>query len=170
MGQANFEYGKNLQAAIQQGADPAALQKMIDDLGPQAGLALQQLVQGGRKAIDDFNAAAGRAERGADSLATGLDVVAAAAAGIDIGSVTRALDGLPKEVVTNIKTNGVPRTFAEVDALVERYNLTEKERRALITLKDNASHELDAILRKMGLLRDKTVTVTTVITTTNRGS
>ncbi|QSR25518.1 hypothetical protein CFH99_07760 [Nocardioides aromaticivorans] len=56
-GRAAAEMGRNLREAIRNGADPTALQTLIDKLGPQAGLALEQLANGGERAANRFNRA-----------------------------------------------------------------------------------------------------------------
>lgn len=70
-----------------------------------------------------------------------------------------AFQSLPGEVMTDIMTNGVPRTVAQVDALVKKYGLTEKERVALITLKDAASAGIGNIINLIHNVKGKTVTV-----------
>lgn len=72
-----------------------------------------------------------------------------------------AYDSLPSDVKTNILANGIPKTEAEVNALVEKYKLTEKERRALLTLTDKASAGIQVVQNRLDGLRDKNVTVTT---------
>lgn len=72
-----------------------------------------------------------------------------------------AFDSLPVEVRTNILAHGIPKTEADVDALVAKYKLTEKERRALVTLTDKASAALRVVQARLDGLRDKNVTVTT---------
>ena len=63
------------------------------------------------------------------------------AAGIEVVSrkvktLRRGYASLPKWIQTDIKANGVPKTTAEVDKLVKQFGLTEKQRTALIKLKD----------------------------------
>ncbi|MFE6645657.1 hypothetical protein ACFVJS_03780 [Nocardioides sp. NPDC057772] len=70
-------------------------------------------------------------------------------------------NGLPSEVRTHLRTAGVPTTNAQIDALVAKYKLTEKERRALVTLKDSASLGLGNIINLIRGIQDKSVTVTT---------
>lgn len=88
------------------------------------------------------------------------------AAGIDIATLKarearKAFLSLPKEVRSLVRTEGVPKTMAEVDALVAKYKLTEKERRALITLKDNASATARAINQLLNeAARDRVSTIT----------
>lgn len=76
---------------------------------------------------------------------------------------------LPKDVRTAIRTDGVPQTTAQVNALVKRYELTEKERRALISLQDAASGGIRNIIDLISNVRDKQVTVTTVMRTVHTG-
>ena len=59
---------------------------------------------------------------------------------------------LPRDVRTDIRSNGIPQTSAEVDRLVEKYQLTEKQRRALITLSDLASKPNGNVLDKLGIV------------------
>lgn len=70
-----------------------------------------------------------------------------------------AFQSLPGEVMTHIMTNGVPRTTAQVNALVEKYKLTEEQRTALITLKDAASAGIGNIIGLIHNVKGKTVTV-----------
>lgn len=87
------------------------------------------------------------------------------ALGIDEATVKarrarEAFFALPKDVRTRIKTDGVPETKAEIDALVAKYKLTEKERRALISLKDNASGAAAVINRILdNAARDRSSTI-----------
>lgn len=90
------------------------------------------------------------------------------AAGIDIATLKarearKAYLALPKEVRTALRTEGVPKTVGEIDALVKKYKLTEQERRALISLKDNASGAAAMINRILdNAARDRTATITTI--------
>lgn len=70
-----------------------------------------------------------------------------------------AFESLPGEVMTDIMTNGVPRTNAQIDALVKKYQLTEEQRTALITLKDAASAGIGNIINLIHNVKGKTVTV-----------
>lgn len=63
-GEAAQELGRNTREALRNGADPEALQKIIDELGPAAGLALRQLANGGKAAAREFNRSAGVMTRG----------------------------------------------------------------------------------------------------------
>ncbi len=65
---------------------------------------------------------------------------------------------LPKDVQTDLKANGIPTTEAAVDHLVEKYKLTEKQRTALVNLRDMATGDMVAILAKLGLIDSKTAT------------
>lgn len=64
-------------------------------------------------------------------------------------------DKMPKGVKTEIKANGIPKTVADVNRLVARYGLTEKQRTALITLKDLASKDISAVLKALGVVNNK---------------
>jgi hypothetical protein len=70
-----------------------------------------------------------------------------------------AFESLPGDVMTEITTNGVPRTTAQIDALVAKYKLTEEQRTALITLKDAASAGIGNIINLIHNVKGKTVTV-----------
>ncbi|HEY9394533.1 MAG TPA: hypothetical protein VIP58_10340 [Nocardioides sp.] len=70
-----------------------------------------------------------------------------------------AFQSLPGEVMTHIMTNGVPRTNAQIDALVKKYKLTEEQRTALVTLRDAASAGLGNIINLIHNVKGKTVTV-----------
>ncbi|AIY18007.2 hypothetical protein GUY44_18865 [Pimelobacter simplex] len=72
-----------------------------------------------------------------------------------------AFDSLPKDVRTDIKANGIPQTESAVDALVRKYKLTEKERKALVKLMDQATPSINAIIARLNDIRDRNVTVTT---------
>lgn len=76
------------------------------------------------------------------------------AAGIDrsilqVREARRNIEALPKKVQTVVRADGIPRTIGEVNALVKKYNLTEKERRALITLRDLASKGIGIVDGKL---------------------
>lgn len=77
-----------------------------------------------------------------------------------IAGARDALRDLPPEVQTHIATKGVPRTAAQVDALVAKYKLTEKQRTALMTLRDLASGPLGSILRQLLSLDGRTALIT----------
>jgi hypothetical protein len=96
------------------------------------------------------------------------------AAGLDLVTLRakealRAFNSLPKNVRTDVKENGIPQTMAKVDALVKKYDLTEKERKALITLMDHASPGIRGIINLIGQVRDKSVTITTYTRTHDLG-
>lgn len=159
------DYGENLRQALANGADPEALQRLIDDLGPAAGLALQQLVRGGRRAAQEFNQSFGEMERAGRRLSGAIGDVSDEITGTTRRAAQNAkdaFDSLPKDVRTRIRADGIPQTKAQVDGLVEKYELTEAERQALITLKDMASGRIQSIINLIGNVRDKTVTITTI--------
>lgn len=73
-----------------------------------------------------------------------------------------AFDSLPKEVQTDIQVNGIPQTVAQVDRLVEKYKLTEEQRKALITASaGGAFATIDQVVARLGGIRDKNITITT---------
>lgn len=73
-----------------------------------------------------------------------------------------AFDSLPPEVQTDIRANGIPQTEGAVDALVAKYKLSEKERRALITASaGRAFTTTGQVIAKLREVRDKNVVVTT---------
>jgi hypothetical protein len=79
------------------------------------------------------------------------------AAGIDevdlrARRVREIFQGMPKRVRTEIRSEGIPETTAQVNALVKKYDLTEKQRKALITLKDLASKDIGNILDKLHIV------------------
>lgn len=80
--------------------------------------------------------------------------------------VRTALNTVPKAVRTKILADGVPKTMAEVNALVREYELTERERKALIRLMNAGKTKADAqalaaVLDQAARDRQATITVTT---------
>lgn len=53
---------------------------------------------------------------------------------------------LPKKLQTNIATNGIPKAKGDIDKLVEKYNLTDKQRTALVTIRDMASKDIEDVI------------------------
>ncbi|WP_418061794.1 hypothetical protein [Pimelobacter simplex] len=72
MGKADAAMGRNINKALDNGASADAVQQIIDDLGPEAGLALEQLANGGRAAARRLNRAFNGASRGAGHLANSI--------------------------------------------------------------------------------------------------
>ncbi|MEV5001938.1 hypothetical protein [Nocardioides sp. LML1-1-1.1] len=156
------EAGQNNYAAISSAAD--ALNKMVE-----AG----ELTNGEYvKLRDQFIAfarqlGAGRAE--AEAFANEmLDIPDSLAPEIAVQfdkqqlvEAKDAFDSLPPEVRTDIRADGIPQTEGAIDALVAKYKLSEKDRRALITLKDMASPRIQAILAQLREVKGRTVTITT---------
>ncbi|MGH3996672.1 MAG: hypothetical protein ACRDTJ_04335, partial [Pseudonocardiaceae bacterium] len=123
-----------------------------------------------RQALIDSGVAAGlsrgQVERLVNQMGLTPDVVRTAfeAAGIDgVNAKTQGLINkfrtLPPKVQTLIQAEGIPSTMGQVNALVAKYKLTEKQRRALITLMDNATPGLNNIISTIGRVRGKTVQV-----------
>jgi hypothetical protein len=132
--QATLDWTTNAQKALDLGLDPTALQQLRDELGPEAGLALEQLVKGGKRAIDAYNGVYGAALRAEDQQGRFFDQLARDVEPAGVREAVRAYKSLPKDVRTEIKAEGIPKTQAEVDRLVAKYKLTEKDREALIRL------------------------------------
>lgn len=156
------EAGQNNFAAISQAAD--ALNSMVEagDLTNREYVKL-------RKQFIDFAEDLGAGRREAEHFANELlDFPDALAPQIGIQfdkqqlqEAKEAFDSLPREVRSEIKADGIPKTEAEIDALVEKYELTEKDRSALLTLKDQASARIQDVLALLRQYRDKNITVTT---------
>lgn len=76
------------------------------------------------------------------------------AAGIDesvlkLREARAAMTELPKSVQTEIRANGIPQTMGEINKLTNRLDLTEKQRQALITLRDLASKGIELVDGKL---------------------
>lgn len=176
--EANENYAANVATAIKNGVDPDAIMKVYDDLGMEGALALEDLAEGGKKAARRFNKDFGRADEAAKDLESTMNGVGQSmleagnkseSAGRTMRQVFRRagkdFDSLPKEVRTKIKADGIPQTMGEINKLVEKYELSEKQREALITLKDLATERIQdvlAVLRRMD--GTKTTTYVDVIT------
>lgn len=83
------------------------------------------------------------------------------AAKAELDAINAAFEVLPEEVRTDIEANGVPKTIAEVNALVAKYKLSEKQRKALVSLVDKATPGINAVIARLADLRDKSITVST---------
>lgn len=75
-GRAAADMGRNIGRAIRNGADPEAIKQLVDELGADAGLALEQLARGGESAANRFNASFRRSKAGTDLLASNIDRLA----------------------------------------------------------------------------------------------
>lgn len=75
MGQADAAMGKNINKALDNGASADAIEQIIQDLGPEAGLALEQLANGGRAAARRLNRAFSGASVGAGNLENAISRV-----------------------------------------------------------------------------------------------
>lgn len=78
------------------------------------------------------------------------------AAGItDVELKARALADqykrLPKKLQTEVAANGIPKTVDKINELVEKYDLTDEQRTALITIRDLASKDIEGVI---GLLEE----------------
>lgn len=164
------EAGQDNFAAISSAAD--ALNKMVEagDLTNREYVRL-------RKQFIEFARDLGAGKREAEGFANELldfpDTLAPQIAiqfdKQQLQEAKAAFLSLPREVRTAIRADGIPQTEAAVEVLVRKYQLTEKERRALITLKDSASPTIQAILSRLRQVRDKQITVTTTWQNVYRG-
>lgn len=85
----------------------------------------------------------------------------------NVASVRHDFDSLPKDLQTEIKTNGVPKTKSEVDDLITRFGLVGVPRTAIVALKDDAAKAgIATITQLLNALNGKTATTT--ITTVHR--
>lgn len=100
--------GKNIATAIAKGANPEALSKVIDQLGPQAGLAIQQLARGGKKGIADLNAAFHTGQHAANTYNNSLN------------TLRTSMLGLPHNVTATVKLDGVDRAISGIATLRQR--------------------------------------------------
>lgn len=61
----------------------------------------------------------------------------------------RLIKDLPKDAQTFIRQKGIPESVKEIDKLVKKYELSEKDRETLVELKDKASGTIDTIKDKL---------------------
>lgn len=102
---AEAQLGKNIATALAKGANPEALSKIIDQLGPQAGLAIKQLAHGGKQDIADLNTAFHTGQRAANVYNGALD------------TLTKSMLHVPSKVSAQVQVNGVPTALAEMQRL-----------------------------------------------------
>lgn len=122
-----------------------------------------------RKQIEDFAIAQDLGREAAEDLARDLlqfpdEVGVRLALEYDeeqLEDAKAAFQSLPRDVRTEIKAEGIPQTEAQVDALVAKYELSEKDRQALVRLMDMATPSILAIIARLNDIRDRDVTVTT---------
>jgi hypothetical protein len=153
--QQNFE--NNIEELGERGLSEAATNQLRNQ-GAAGMQAAEALANGSAAAIRRFNRVV---RQGQDTVRHfGEDTVS------ELRAAKTAFASLPKDVRTKIKADGIPQTEAEVDHLVDKYDLTEKERRALITLKDLASGQIQQVLRLLaaadGAHAESTITITTI--------
>lgn len=65
---------------------------------------------------------------------------------------------LPEEVKQKIKQEGIPQSIEEINKLVKKYDLAEKDRETLVKLKDQASDKIADIRHKLEQLDGTTAT------------
>ena len=82
-------------------------------------------------------------------IRTAFEAAGLTEAKVNAQSLLRTYRGFPKGLKTEIRTNGIPQTMGQVDRLVEKYHLTEKQRTALINLMDKASPDIRKVLARL---------------------
>lgn len=124
-GRAALNYGENLHTAIANGADPEALQNLIDELGPQAGLALEELAKGGKKSAEELNTAYAKYERQLGKNASAIRDVGKAARdaegrahtfGAALGTLGR-IDARPK---VTLNDSGLGAAVGAANSMLDR--------------------------------------------------
>lgn len=77
----------------------------------------------------------------ANQVGLSADAVSASASMVivEAGNIYRAFTALPDQVQTEIRTNGFPRTAAQVAELQRRYNLTPDQVQTILRARDEAS-------------------------------
>lgn len=150
--QENFE--SNIENLRSRGLSKGAQQQLINQ-GAAGAKAAEALANGSAAAIERFNRIVRKGQETVRHF--GEDTVS------EMREAKTAFESLPPKVQTKIEAKGIPQTEAEVDHLVDKYELSEKQRKALITLKDLASEKIQAVLN--ALARADGASATTTITT-----
>lgn len=136
--------GQNVQTLISRGADPKAIQKILSELGPEAGLALQQMVNRGRPAIVELNRLVdGIATHASNSMQRAQnDIAESLQFGATVKQITglqQKFDGLSAPQKAKIEAIGIPKTMADVKKVADILGLTAKDWPVLMHLFDHAS-------------------------------
>lgn len=132
-----------------------------------SGVERQQFLRNHRKVLVDAMDKAGHTTKAMRDLLAEFDqldgvIVTPKVDESQIQKAKAAFDSLPKEVRTDIQANGIPQTEAQVDRLVKKYGLTEKQRRALITARAGGAFATIAqVIARLNAVKDKSVTITT---------
>lgn len=176
------DMAKNIATAIANGADPRAIQKVYDQLGPAAGRAFQQLADGGKRAADQFNSSFGTMRKSTLEL-TG-----------SIGRVNNQVSRLvkaPHKTRLELNIDGFRQHADDADRHLENLdhktatpkanlegwqsvvqhsitsgkavdNLGKKHADPTATLHDEASGPIQHIIGLINSVHSKTVTITAV--------
>jgi len=80
-----------------------------------------------------------------------------------VESLNKLYKGLPKAVITELKTEGVPKSAADVQGLIAQYNLTPKQVQSLFKAAgiDKSIADIRRLIAAQQQYRDRTVTITT---------
>ena len=124
-----------------------------------------------RQALINAGQAAGLSRRQVEALVNQMgltpDVVRTAfeAAGIEgVSAKTQALtarfNALPKRLQTDIATNGIPKSEADISRLQAKYKLTPAQVRTLASLRDNASGPIAAVIAALRAADGQSATTT----------
>ncbi|KRC53932.1 MULTISPECIES: hypothetical protein [unclassified Nocardioides] len=117
----------------------------LEAAGREGALRLAQLADASETEIRRANRAWAAGRREAELYGTG------------VYAAVEAFRDLPKEARTYIRAMGIPETMAEVEDLVTLYDLTGKERKALIRLVDHASGPIQDVIDKLNGVDGKSV-------------
>lgn len=138
--EAQARFDANISNLRSRGLDDSVIQELIRQ-GPEAAQAVDALANGSEAAINRMNRVFAQGARGVNTF--GEDTRR------ELQAAKEGFDALPKSVRTEIRAEGIPQTKGEVDQLVDKYKLTEKQRQALVTLKDLASDRIQAVIRQL---------------------
>lgn len=131
------------------------------------GTERQAFLRNHRKALVDAMDKAGNTTKAMRDLLAEFDqldgvIVTPKVNESQIQQAKAAFDSLPEEVQTDIRANGIPQTEAQVNRLVDKYGLTEKQRRALITASaGGAFTTINQVIARLNAVKDRNVTITT---------
>lgn len=117
--QALADFTSNAEKASRRGLAEGLIDQ-LREAGPEGAMRLKQLANATDAEIARMNRIFRRGERGVQAYVDSTM------------GITAALRRLPKEVVTDMRTNGVPRTRAQIVDLTAKYNLTPKQVATLI--------------------------------------
>jgi hypothetical protein len=151
--EATRNMARNIQKALELGVNPRAIQRMFDELGTDAALALDQVVKGGKKAADGLNRAFSSTEHANRALRESL------------GQTGQAVEALGRKKATpkmdlNTQAFDHHRQLAEHDIA----DLDNKHADPKVDLQgvELAIAQGNTLRGVLGSLHDKTIHVTTV--------